>query len=137
MKDFELKKVKRFPEMSEETECFVAQLWVDGKHIADVRNDGKGGSNDLHPMDGYTYEDIKEFDTLDAECEIFEKVIEYDEVRKLQSNNFVVKKDRNLYTLKFPMSISKLKKIGNYDMWLNNKLDNFKKHGYVVLNTNL
>ena len=123
--------------MSEETECFVAQLWVDGKHIADVRNDGKGGSNDLHPMDGYTYEDIKEFDTLDAECEIFEKVIEYDEVRKLQSKNFVVKKDRKLYTLKFPMSISKLKKFGNYDMWLINKLDNFKKHGYSILNTNL
>ena len=123
--------------MSEETESFVAHLWVDGNHLADVKNDGKGGPNDFHPMDGYTYEDVKEFDTLDAECKIFEKIIEYDEVRKLQSNNFVVKKDRNLYTLKFPMSISKLKKIGNYDMWLNNKLDNFKKHGYVVLNTNL
>jgi hypothetical protein len=46
----ELRRVKVAKNMSEETTAFTAQLWVDGGHIADVRNDGRGGANHLMPV---------------------------------------------------------------------------------------
>jgi hypothetical protein len=44
----ELKKVKIAQYLSEETTAFAAQLWVDGEYIADVSNNGHGGSNSIH-----------------------------------------------------------------------------------------
>lgn len=41
----ELKNVKIHPDMSQETNCFSADLWVDGKNVGQVRNDGRGGSH--------------------------------------------------------------------------------------------
>jgi hypothetical protein len=43
----ELKKVKIARFMSEETTAFTAELWLDGKMAAFVKNDGQGGDN--HP----------------------------------------------------------------------------------------
>lgn len=134
---WELKKVKIFDEMSEETICFTAQFFVDNKHIANVRNDGQGGCNDLYPTKGYTYDDIKEFDTLDMEVEIMGKAIEIDEVRKYQSKGFYLKKGENYFKQPFPMSISKLKKHPQYNAFLLKKMSIFKKDGYEVLNKNL
>ena len=39
----ELKNIKYFEAGSEETFCFVASLYVDGKSAGEVRNDGHGG----------------------------------------------------------------------------------------------
>jgi hypothetical protein len=39
----ELKKVKFHEDMSDETNCFSAEVWTDGKYLAHVRNDGQGG----------------------------------------------------------------------------------------------
>jgi hypothetical protein len=39
----ELKKLKVFEEMSEETTAFVADLWINGKKVAYCKNDGHGG----------------------------------------------------------------------------------------------
>lgn len=44
----ELRKFKHYPSMSEETECFIADLYVDGKKIGVAENSGKGGCNDTH-----------------------------------------------------------------------------------------
>ena len=41
----ELKKVQHFPAGSEETECFTAELWVNGLRRGNVSNDGHGGSH--------------------------------------------------------------------------------------------
>ena len=41
----ELKKVKFHEDMSDETNCFSAELWTDGKKLAIVSNSGQGGSN--------------------------------------------------------------------------------------------
>jgi len=46
----ELRKVKVYRGMSEETTAFTAQLWVDGEHIAYVKNDGRGGNNDIQHL---------------------------------------------------------------------------------------
>lgn len=39
----QLKKVKIYDELSEETICFTAELYADGKKVATVKNDGRGG----------------------------------------------------------------------------------------------
>ena len=58
----ELKSVKLFEELSEETEAFTATLFVDGVRLADVSNRGSGGPHDLTPVEGKTYGDIKFLD---------------------------------------------------------------------------
>ena len=43
----QLKGVKVYDELSEETICFTAELHVDGKKLATVRNDGRGGCTNV------------------------------------------------------------------------------------------
>lgn len=45
----ELKKLKVFEEMSEETTAFVADLWINGKKVAYCKNDGHGGCTYYSP----------------------------------------------------------------------------------------
>lgn len=40
-----LKNVKMHPDMSEETNCFSASIYLDGKRIGFVKNEGRGGVN--------------------------------------------------------------------------------------------
>ena len=47
----ELKNIKFYESMSEETNCFQANLFINGKKIADVRNQGQGGPTDYHVLD--------------------------------------------------------------------------------------
>lgn len=44
----ELKKVKHYPSMSEETDCFVAELYADGKRIGHCKNIGQGGETHVN-----------------------------------------------------------------------------------------
>ncbi len=45
----ELKNIKYAAFASEETHCFEATIYVDGKKVGNVRNDGKGGSDWFDP----------------------------------------------------------------------------------------
>jgi len=45
LKSIELKKVKTCKFASKETDCFEAQVWVDGVRAGWVSNDGNGGCN--------------------------------------------------------------------------------------------
>jgi hypothetical protein len=45
----ELRKVSHYPRLSEETEAFNADLYIDGVKRATVENDGKGGCNMVRP----------------------------------------------------------------------------------------
>lgn len=45
----ELKKIKYFEAGSEETFCFTADIWIDGRYQGSVRNDGHGGSHLISP----------------------------------------------------------------------------------------
>lgn len=42
----ELKGVRYFPQMSDETSCFIASVYADGKRLGVVQNHGTGGPND-------------------------------------------------------------------------------------------
>jgi len=57
--NIELRKIQHVERLSEETNCYVAQVWVDGKHIVDVSNEGHGGPDNQYPAKGYTYKDIE------------------------------------------------------------------------------
>lgn len=49
MSRVELKSYKEVKSFSEETVCFQATVYVDGKKVAEVSNDGKGGPHRWHP----------------------------------------------------------------------------------------
>jgi len=48
----ELKNVKFYERMSEETNAFVADIYVDGKKCGYAKNDGHGGSTDIRQIGG-------------------------------------------------------------------------------------
>lgn len=47
----ELKAIKVFPSLSEETTCFSASLWINGKRVGTADNRGEGGPTNYHPVD--------------------------------------------------------------------------------------
>lgn len=55
----ELRKIHYSAQLSEETSAYTAQVWVDGKHVVDVKNDGHGGSDMQYPIPPFTYGDLK------------------------------------------------------------------------------
>lgn len=135
----DLRKIKYFDEMSEETPCFTAQIWENGKHVADVKNDGHGGGNMVnHIHNVNTYKDVAKFDNMDVEADIFGLVwLDYD-IKRLQSKGLVLKKDGEVKaTVKFPIAISKFKKHPQFDSWIEKTTADVVKEGYEVVNRNL
>jgi len=54
-----LKNIKHSEFASEETHCYQAGVYVDGKPMIDVSNDGHGGCDNQHPIKPFTYKDIE------------------------------------------------------------------------------
>lgn len=136
--EFDLRKIKYFDEMSEETPCFTAQIWENGKHVADVKNDGHGGGNMVYGVNGLKYKDIAKFDNMDVEADIFGRVWEDYDIRRLQGKGLVLKKDGQVKgTVKFPIAISKFKKHPQFRSWIEKTTANMVKDGYEVVNRNL
>lgn len=48
----QLKKVKYFAEKSKKTCCYTADLYMDGKKVAVVSNNGQGGITDVNYING-------------------------------------------------------------------------------------
>lgn len=59
MPTIELKSVKVNETLSEETHCFSATLYVNGKRVAAASNRGTGGPTDLAPFDDSAREIVK------------------------------------------------------------------------------
>ena len=49
--EIELKNVKHFPSLSQETEAFTASLYINGQHAGFAKNAGHGGSTDYYGKD--------------------------------------------------------------------------------------
>jgi hypothetical protein len=60
MKKIELKSIKHCEWASQETNNYVANIWVDGKKFAHVKNDGHGGCDLVIPYKPFTHEDVNE-----------------------------------------------------------------------------
>ena len=54
----ELKAVKYSDFASHETHCYNAKIYIDGKAFAEVNNDGRGGCDDVYPLNNHRREDI-------------------------------------------------------------------------------
>lgn len=137
MGKFTLKKLSVNEALSEETLCFSADLYEDGKLIAHIGNRGRGGSNDITPPVGKNYKDVAYLDNFDTECEILELAENMNIVKKHQTKSLVLKKGHELSTVTFKHSIAKLKKVPNTLRLLKEKVEHYKGEGYEVLNTNI
>jgi hypothetical protein len=58
----ELKNVKINQRLSEETTCFSADVWIDGKKVCYAANRGCGGPNEYHPLDIKKWEKWEKFE---------------------------------------------------------------------------
>ena len=138
MIEFELRKIKYFDAMSEETPCFTAEIWENGKKVADVKNDGQGGPNQVDPIKGVPYKDVQKFDDMDIECEIFGRVWDDYDIKRLQGKGLVLKKDDKISGhVKFPIGIAKFKKHPQYKAWTEKTSAKFEAEGYQIMNRNL
>lgn len=64
---FELKNIKFAEFASEETHCYQATLWVDGKPTFIVGNEGRGGPDSIDPFGNKRWKDVKpKFDEVMA-----------------------------------------------------------------------
>ena len=59
----ELRKITYNARLSEETCAYAADLYVDGRLLAHVSNNGHGGSDMQRPANGRTYDEIQELDS--------------------------------------------------------------------------
>jgi len=132
-----LKNLKFHEDMSEETPCFSADLYEDGKLIAHVKNTGHGGCNEVRAAEGVSNKDVAHLWNMDVDCDIMQMAEDLNFLRKNQGNKFVLKKDGHEYVKKAPKSFAQLKKASNYKEWLKVEVDRLKESGYEVLNTNL
>jgi hypothetical protein len=48
----ELRNIKHFPAMSQETNCFTARIYLEAVYVADISNQGTGGSDMIHAREG-------------------------------------------------------------------------------------
>ena len=58
MTKIELKNIKYAAFASEETHCYEATLYVDGKRFAYISNDGHGAGDLQEPIEPYAYKDL-------------------------------------------------------------------------------
>jgi cell division FtsZ-interacting protein ZapD len=134
-----MRNLKFHEDMSEETPCFSADLYEDGKLVAHVKNSGKGGCCDLDLAKGLTWKDVQHLTTIDKDCEIMGLAEEMNAVQKSQSKALVLKKGDSLYRQKYKHSFAQMKKAHptQFPQWIKREIDKVKADGYEVLNTNL
>lgn len=48
----ELKNIKHARSLSEETNAFTADIWIDGDKVGYAKNNGQGGGTDIRPLEG-------------------------------------------------------------------------------------
>ncbi len=134
-----LKNLKFHEDMSQETPCFSADLYEDGKLVAHVQNNGRGGSNNYAPASGLTYKDVQRFYDVETDCDIMTLAEELNIVQRKQSKALVLKKDGKYYASTYSSSFAKLRKSNptQFGEWINEQIQKCLDDGYEVLNTNL
>ena len=152
----ELKNFKFYDRLSEETMCFIGNIWVNGVKCGYAENSGKGGCTSYH------HEGTEKSRELIADAEGFcesNKTTLYDYLDDL-AFALVKKKEDESIAKKLNKEMQKAILIGNdsqyqvisfklplRDMWekhpdffkktLIEKLDKYKNKGYKLLNTNI
>ena len=161
----ELKKISFNERMSEETNCFVADLYINGKKVGYVKNDGRGGCTDYHGDSKEANQVIREAEAyfnslpkvkevkynfeyqptlenaIDEQFELYLKAKAYKKMEKQMECAilFGVPDGHSYNMIKYKQPLSVLVK--NYKANLQKKIMEIKvndcKNGVVILNTNL
>jgi hypothetical protein len=158
--NIELKKLKIVKQLSQETICFYAELYIDGKRRGYCENDGHGGCTEIH---GYTKEDNEIIEKCNEYCKTTLPKVSYgsdkeyeqnleDVINKLVDNEFnssqrkrdmkkglCVQKDNGFYnivTWKKHTIESLLKHPQGKDVLIK-KIQEYKDKGFKILNTNI
>jgi len=63
----ELKNISYYERGSEETPCYDATVYINGKKAIDVSNNGQGGCDRQYPIEPFTYKDIEKVNNYLAE----------------------------------------------------------------------
>lgn len=139
MKNLSLKNLKFHEDMSEETPCFSADLYENGKLMAHVSNRGHGGCNDYQPAKGKTWKDIQHLTDMNTDCDIMGLAEELNVVQKNQTKALVIKKGEEMFLIKYKSSFAQLRKANpnSFSGWINQQIKRQLDQGYEVLNTNL
>jgi hypothetical protein len=159
---FQLKAIKFYESMSEETNCFHGKLYINNKHVADVKNTGQGGNTDVYPINklsGMIIQNANEWLASQPKKKCVEFDFEYhrnveSEVDDLFSDWLKVKGDKKfekqmdkgiLYGTKYNYRMTYWKNISIATMLSNpvgkariiQVIKDLKAKGETILNTNL
>lgn len=156
-----LKKIAFYERMSEETNCFAADLYINGKKVGEAKNDGQGGCTNYYtytkenneiirqaeeyfkslPMKvseyGFKYQPSLEY-AIDEQFELYMKAKEEKKMQKLMETAILIGKPNS-------MTYSYFKQKVRLSQFPVNVLQSFvdklrAEHctdGKVILNTNL
>ncbi len=160
--NIELKKFQHYPELSEETLAYSAEMYVGNVKVASCKNSGKGGSTEIRPYPGKKeivqqaqeyaeslpdkeYELMGQHFSVSSTLETYvndkaSDLIKKNLIEKLQKKNFVLKKDENLFTVELPTrynTMTKMLKVDGGKEYLRLHIRKYIKEGYTLLNTNI
>ena len=161
----ELKKISFYERMSEETNCFAADLYINGKNVGECKNDGQGGCTDYNGYSKENNEIIRQAEdyfkslpkvkieglnfmhqptlesAINEQLEAYLKAKEVKKMEKLMANAIIygVPNGYSYSIVKYKQPLSVLVK--NYKAHIQKKIMEIQvnecKNGVVILNTNL
>ena len=158
----ELKNIKIHPDMSEETTCFSATLYVNRKKAATCRNDGRGGSTDVYfedrelmfsvfewckenPMTVWYGKNEYIFDSLEARIdELIAEAKFRKDFKRMQRNHLILRKKNAKepeyvfhMTFKLRNKVDTLIAFENSRQALKNSIKVAQSKGYEIMNKNI
>jgi hypothetical protein len=152
----ELKNFKFYDRLSEETLCFVGNIWINGIKSGTAENTGKGGNTSYYS--GGTEDSQKLIARAEDFCDKNDTTLEdyIDELAfeliKKKENELIAKKmnkemqksiligdetQYNIISFKLPLNEMWEKHPDFFKKTLIEKLDKYKHKGYRLLNTNI
>lgn len=159
---FELKNVKVHDDMSEETVCFSATLYVDGKKTAVCRNNGHGGMTDVRFLSGtddtalrfmqycktnpiVNHYNGKEYKFYGVDTRVDEMLIEYQmkkDLKRKEKNQLVLhqnSKNDPPYIIHSYIRLGEnvTDMVRKYPVMLKTTIEKYMKMGFVIMNTNI
>lgn len=155
-KRISIKNVKFSEALSEETNAYVADVYLDNKKFGYARNQGHGGETDIQPYPDKRelFQEANEYaqslpdidtgtftfkSTLDwVVDDLLVKYLEAKETKKMMSKGIVFKKKQgHLKLIQWNMPLAKVLKHPQGEGIVRTKVLKLKSEGYEILNTNL
>jgi len=128
----ELRNVKIHKDMSEETECFSATVYADGKRVGTASNRGHGGCNE------YYWEDKEAGALLEAYDEYLPEIpLSEDETEEWAKTLYPMKQDLDWFIMELmnrQETEKKLKRLSKKKTLFRLKADTYKAGEWLTLN---